>query len=48
MKDAPEINYVCNNVALGGKDGLNMCHPSDSTKEGWAEVPHKKKFTVQA
>jgi galacturan 1,4-alpha-galacturonidase len=39
--DAKEINYVCNNVALGGKDGLDMCHPSESSKEGWKERPHK-------
>lgn len=30
-----DINYVCNNVALGGKDGLDMCHPSESKEETW-------------
>ncbi|ORY30782.1 putative polygalacturonase [Naematelia encephala] len=36
--DAPEIHYVCNNVVLGGGDGLDACHPSDSQKEGAEEV----------
>ncbi|ORX36062.1 putative polygalacturonase [Kockovaella imperatae] len=40
--DHPELRYVCNNVVLGGKDGLNECHPSDSMLErredGW---PHE-------
>ncbi|WWC58634.1 uncharacterized protein I303_101178 [Kwoniella dejecticola CBS 10117] len=31
--DHPEISYTCNNVVLGGKDGLNQCHPSNSTLE---------------
>ena len=30
-----DLHYVCNNVVLGGKDGMNGCHPSNSTKEGW-------------
>ncbi|KAK8866057.1 hypothetical protein IAR55_001208 [Kwoniella newhampshirensis] len=32
-KDHPEISYTCNNFVLGGKDGLNQCHPSNSTLE---------------
>jgi galacturan 1,4-alpha-galacturonidase len=31
--DDEEINYVCNNVVLGGDDGLNGCHPSNSSHE---------------
>lgn len=31
--DAPEIQYVCNNVVMGGNDGLSVCHPSNSTLE---------------
>ncbi|WVQ82697.1 hypothetical protein IAT38_004829 [Cryptococcus sp. DSM 104549] len=31
--DHPEIQYTCNNFVLGGKDGLNQCHPSDSKLE---------------
>jgi galacturan 1,4-alpha-galacturonidase len=31
--DHPEISYVCNNFVLGGNDGLNLCHPSNSTLE---------------
>ena len=33
--DDSEINFVCNNVALGGGDGLNQCHPSNSKHEAW-------------
>jgi len=36
--DDPDIHYVCNNVALGGRDGLNPCHPSDSNHEGWSPL----------
>jgi hypothetical protein len=32
--DDPEIHYVCNNIVLGGRDGLNECHPSESKNEG--------------
>lgn len=32
--DDEEIRYVCNNVVMGGEDGLNQCHPSNSTHEG--------------
>jgi galacturan 1,4-alpha-galacturonidase len=48
-KDAKDINYVCNNVVLGGKDGLDMCHPSESRKEPWYEKPHKEEvqFGIQ-
>ncbi|ODN84612.1 hypothetical protein L202_00523 [Cryptococcus amylolentus CBS 6039] len=31
--DHPEIQYTCNNFVLGGKDGLNQCHPSNSVLE---------------
>lgn len=31
--DHPEIQYVCNNMVLGGEDGMNHCHPSNSTLE---------------
>ncbi|WWC66403.1 uncharacterized protein I206_100305 [Kwoniella pini CBS 10737] len=31
--DHPEIAYTCNNMVLGGNDGLNQCHPSNSTLE---------------
>ncbi|CAD6587360.1 MAG: hypothetical protein TREMPRED_004728 [Tremellales sp. Tagirdzhanova-0007] len=27
----PELNYVCNNVVLGPNDGLNECHPGNSS-----------------
>jgi len=33
--DDEDLHYVCNNAVMGGGDGLNMCHPSNSTKEGW-------------
>ena len=40
--DHPEIHYVCNNVVLGGKDGLNECHPSDSKLEAKEDgLPHE-------
>jgi hypothetical protein len=32
--DHPEIGFVCNNVVMDGGDGLNRCHPSNSTLEG--------------
>ncbi|ORY33759.1 putative polygalacturonase [Naematelia encephala] len=31
--DHPEISYVCNNFLLDGTEGLNQCHPSNSTLE---------------
>jgi galacturan 1,4-alpha-galacturonidase len=31
--DHPEIHYTCNNMVLGGDDGMNKCHPSDSKLE---------------
>jgi hypothetical protein len=31
--DHPEIQFVCNNFVLDGKDGLDNCHPSDSKLE---------------
>ena len=31
--DHPEITYVCNNMILDGSDGLDQCHPSNSTLE---------------
>lgn len=40
--DDAELHYVCNNAVLGGKDGLNQCHPSDSKKEGWETGPEDK------
>lgn len=32
-QDHPEIHYTCNNFVLGGNDGLNQCHPSNSKLE---------------
>ncbi|ADV21054.1 polygalacturonase, putative [Cryptococcus gattii WM276] len=32
-RDHPEIHYTCNNFVLGGNDGLNQCHPSNSKLE---------------
>lgn len=31
--DDDDIHFVCNNVVLGGDDGLNACHPSNSEHE---------------
>ncbi|KAK4688418.1 hypothetical protein P7C73_g1690, partial [Tremellales sp. Uapishka_1] len=31
--DHKEIEYVCNNFVLGGRDGLPGCHPSSSKRE---------------
>lgn len=31
--DHPEISFVCNNIVMDGQDGLQQCHPSNSTLE---------------
>ncbi|ORY24488.1 putative polygalacturonase [Naematelia encephala] len=31
--DHPELAFTCNNFVLGGDDGLNQCHPSNSLLE---------------
>lgn len=31
--DDPSINFVCNNVIMDAEEGLQQCHPSNSTRE---------------
>lgn len=37
-----ELHFVCNNIVLSGKDGLDRCHPNYSDKEPWHKKPKEK------